>query len=72
MSRGFATSEEWVVKTLKDLPYGQWRQYDAEATVRFWALRMHEAGLVKTTPQKLIAQGTDWRFLDELRKGLKG
>jgi hypothetical protein len=25
----------------------------------------------KTPPQKLIAQGTDWRFLNELKKELK-
>ena len=29
-------------------------------------------GLLKSTPQKLIAEGTDWRFLDELEKALKG
>ena len=36
------------------------------------ALRLHEAGMVKSSPQKLIAQGTDWRFLNELKKELKG
>jgi hypothetical protein len=25
-----------------------------------------------TSPQKLIAHGTDWRFLNELKKELKG
>jgi NitT/TauT family transport system substrate-binding protein len=40
--------------------------------VRFWALRLHEAGVIKSSPQKLIAQGTDWRFLNELKKELKG
>ena len=29
-------------------------------------------GLLRSTPQKLIAEGTDWRFLDELKKALKG
>jgi NitT/TauT family transport system substrate-binding protein len=27
--------------------------------------------MIKSTPQKLIAQGTDWRFLNELKKELK-
>jgi NitT/TauT family transport system substrate-binding protein len=27
--------------------------------------------MVKSSPQKLIAQGTDWRFLRELKKELK-
>ena len=40
--------------------------------VRFWALRLHEAGLIKSGPNKIIAQGTDWRFFNELKKELKG
>jgi NitT/TauT family transport system substrate-binding protein len=28
--------------------------------------------MLKSTPQKLIAQGTDWRFLNALKKELKG
>jgi NitT/TauT family transport system substrate-binding protein len=40
--------------------------------VRFYALRLHEIGLIKSTPQKIIAQGTAWRFLNELKRELKG
>jgi NitT/TauT family transport system substrate-binding protein len=36
------------------------------------ALRLHEAGMIKAPPQKILAQGTDWRFLNELKKELKG
>ena len=35
-------------------------------------LRRHEGELVKASPHKIIAQGTDWRFLNELKKELKG
>jgi NitT/TauT family transport system substrate-binding protein len=35
-------------------------------------LRLREVGMLKSTPQKLITQGTDWRFLKELKKELKG
>jgi hypothetical protein len=52
--------------------YGKWRQYDAEDTVRFYALRLREAGVIKSSPQKIIAQGTDWRFFNELKKEFKG
>jgi NitT/TauT family transport system substrate-binding protein len=45
---------------------------DPEETVRFYALRLHEAGLIKSTPQKIIAQGTDWRFLNGLKREPKG
>jgi NitT/TauT family transport system substrate-binding protein len=55
-----------------EMAYGRWREYNPEDTVRFYALRLHEAGMLKSTPQKLIAQGTDWRFLNELKKELKG
>jgi hypothetical protein len=53
-------------------PYNRWREYDPEDTVRFFALRLHEIGMITSSPQKIIAQGTDWRFLNELKKELKG
>jgi NitT/TauT family transport system substrate-binding protein len=53
-------------------PHSQWREYDPEDSVRFYALRLHEGGMIKSTPQKILAQGTDWRFLNELRRELKG
>jgi len=40
-------------------------------TVRFWALRLHEVGMIKSDPNKIIADGTDWRFLNELKRELK-
>jgi NitT/TauT family transport system substrate-binding protein len=43
----------------------------AEDTVRFYALRLQEVGLIKSTPKKIIAEGTDWRFLNELKRELK-
>jgi NitT/TauT family transport system substrate-binding protein len=33
---------------------------------------LHELGLIKSTPQKIIGQGTGWRFFNELKKELKG
>ena len=63
---------DYVVQVMKELPYGKWREYDPEDTIRFYALRLHEAGLIKSSPQKLIVRASDWRFLTELRKELKG
>ena len=40
--------------------------------MRFYALRLREIGLIKSTPQKIIAQGSDWRFFNELKEELKG
>ena len=53
-------------------PYNRWHEDNPEDTVRFYALRLHEAGMIKSTPQKIIAQSTDWRFLNALKKELKG
>jgi NitT/TauT family transport system substrate-binding protein len=60
-----------VRQMLGEIPYDRWRDYDPEDTVRFYALRLREVGMIRSTPQKIIAQGTDWRFLNELRKELK-
>lgn len=68
----FTKSYDYAVQALREVPYGHWRQYDPEDTVRFYALRLHEAGGIKSSPAKIIAQGTDWRFLNEVKKELKG
>ena len=57
---------------MREIPFGKWRELDPEDTVRFFALRLREAGMIKSSPQKIIADGTDWRFLNELKKELKG
>jgi NitT/TauT family transport system substrate-binding protein len=72
VDKGFAPRLDYALQTMKDVPYDRWRAYDPEDAVRFYALRLHEAGMIKSAPQKLIAQGTDWRFLNELKKELKG
>jgi len=72
VDRGFTMRYDYALQTLKDVPYGRARQYDPEDMVRFYSLRLREAGLIKGTPQKIIADGTDWRFLNELKKELKG
>ena len=72
VEKGFTERYEYALQSMKDVPYNRWREYDPEDTVRFYSLRLHEAGMIKSSPQKIIAQGTDWRFLNELKKELKG
>ena len=72
VDKGYAKRYDYALQALKEIPYGQWREYSAEDTLRFYALRLHEVGMLKSSPQKLLAQGTDWRFLTELKKELKG
>ena len=56
---------------MTDNGYDRWRDYDPEDTVRFYALRLHEVGLIQSSPQRIIAEGTDWRFYNELKRELK-
>jgi len=61
-----------ALATMKEPPYSRWREYDPADTLRYSSLGLHETGLIRATPQKIIAQGTDWRFLNELKRELKG
>jgi NitT/TauT family transport system substrate-binding protein len=54
-----------------DLRYDRWRDFDIEDTIRFYALRMQEMGLSKAGPNKIIADGTDWRFINELKREMR-
>ena len=72
VDRSFTQRYDYALQTMKEISYGKWREYDPADTIRFYALRLREAGMIKSTPQKIIAQGTDWRFFNELKKELKG
>ena len=68
---GFTARYDYALQSLTELPYDRWHEYNAEDTFRYYALRLHEMGFVKSSPQKIIADGTDWRFLNELKRELK-
>jgi NitT/TauT family transport system substrate-binding protein len=72
VDKGFTQRYDYALQALKDIPYDRWHEYNPEDTVRFYALRLHEVGMIKSTPQNIIAEGTDWRFLNELKQELKG
>jgi NitT/TauT family transport system substrate-binding protein len=67
----FTDRFDYALQTLTDVRYDRWRDFDPKDTIRFYALRLHEAGLIKSSPQKIIADGTDWRFLDAIKRELK-
>ena len=71
VDRGYASRYDYALDTLRNIPYRAWRSYEPEDTVRFFSLRLHEAGMINHTPEQIIAQGTDWRFVDELKRELK-
>jgi NitT/TauT family transport system substrate-binding protein len=71
VDKGLVQNYDYALQTMQEVPYNRWREYDPEDTVRFYALRLHEVGMINSSPQKLITQGTDWRFFNELKKELK-
>jgi NitT/TauT family transport system substrate-binding protein len=71
VEHGYTTRFDYALQALSEIRYDVWRNYDHEDSLRFYALRLHEAGLIKSDPQTLIAGHTDWRFLNEVKRELK-
>jgi NitT/TauT family transport system substrate-binding protein len=71
IDRGFLPEDDYALQTLREIRYDRWRDYDPEDSLRFYALRMQETGMIESTPQKIIADGTDWTFLNGLKRELK-
>jgi NitT/TauT family transport system substrate-binding protein len=69
---GFTPRYDYALQTLREIQYAKSRDYDPEDTVRFYSLRLREAGFITATPNKILADGTDWRLLNELKRELKG
>jgi NitT/TauT family transport system substrate-binding protein len=68
---GITGRYDYALQSLTELPYRSWREYDPEDSLRFYALRLHEVGMLRSSPSQIIADGTDWRFLNELKRELK-
>jgi NitT/TauT family transport system substrate-binding protein len=71
VDQGYSSRYDYALQALSEIRYDVWRDFDAEDTIRFYGLRMHEAGMIKSNPNTLIAEHTDWRFLNELKRELK-
>jgi NitT/TauT family transport system substrate-binding protein len=71
VERGHTPSYDYARDALRGIPYRAWREFDPEEALRFYALRLREAGVITASPKKLIAEGTDWEILRALRRELK-
>ena len=60
-----------IIQTPRSIRYDRWRELDPGDSLRFYALRMQELGMIKSTLQNIIADGTDWRFLGDLKREFK-
>jgi NitT/TauT family transport system substrate-binding protein len=68
---GYSSRYDYALQTLKAIPYTRWREYDPEDTVRFYSLRLRESGFIRAPPSKILTDGTDWRFFNELKRELQ-
>lgn len=72
LDQGHITDKDAAIQMFThDASYHRWREYDPEDTIRFYGLLLHQIGMVKTHPNQLVAQSTDWRFLNELKLEMK-
>jgi NitT/TauT family transport system substrate-binding protein len=71
VDKGHVKDFKYALALINDLPYDRWRTANPEDTIRFHSLRLHEMGMIKSSPKQIIARGTDWRFLNELKRELK-
>jgi hypothetical protein len=67
-AKGYEPRHAMALDDLKGLRYDRSRQSDPTDTLRHYALRLHEVGMIKSDPNNLIAEGTNWRFLNELKR----
>jgi NitT/TauT family transport system substrate-binding protein len=69
VDQGYTTQYDYTLQAVTTIHAGGWRaEYDAEDTLRYYALRLYEAGMIRSSPDNIIARGTDWRFLAEVRR----
>ena len=68
---GFAPNYDHAFGVLTHLRYDAWREIDSEHSLRFYAEQLQKLGQLKSDPDTVVAQGSDWQFLNELKRELK-
>jgi NitT/TauT family transport system substrate-binding protein len=68
---GFTQNYDYALQTIEEVPYDRWHEYDSEDSMRFYALRLREVGMISSNPNQILADSTDWRFVNELKRELK-
>jgi NitT/TauT family transport system substrate-binding protein len=71
VNHGVQAGYDYVLQAVREVGYAKWREYESEDTMRFWSLRLRELGITKSDPKTLLARGTDWRFIDQLKRELR-
>jgi NitT/TauT family transport system substrate-binding protein len=70
VEKGYATEPRYTREALQEIPYARWRELDPADTLRFYALRLREGGMIRGTVDRILRRA-DFRLLEELKKELK-
>jgi NitT/TauT family transport system substrate-binding protein len=68
---GLIEQYDYALDGLTEARFARWRDFDPADSMRFFAVRMYEAGIIRASPSTIIDVGTDWRFLNEIKRELK-
>jgi len=72
IDKGYSKNYDYALEAMQNIPYNRWREYDPEDTVIFYANQLRDVGLIKSNANDIVAKGTDWHFLNEIKQELKG
>ena len=68
--KGFTQDGKLLLEAIQDMPY-PWRDYDRADSLRYFALQLADAKLLKKTPSQITADGTDLAFFRQMQTELK-
>ena len=71
VDRKYTNNFDYTCDILKEMPYNVWRDFDSVDSLRFYALRLKEAGIIKSTPEEILKKGTDFRYIKQLKQDIK-
>lgn len=76
VDKGYVPNYAYALQTLQEMQqvgaFSAWHELDPEDSLRFYALRLNEVGLIKSSPNDIVARSADWSFLNELKEESKG
>ena len=61
------SERKYVLQSMKHIPFGKWRAHNPEDSIRFYALRLREVGMLESQPEEFIGKYTDWSFVNALK-----
>ena len=72
VDKGFTPRYDIALQIAEGGSYGRWRDYDPEDTLRFYALRLHEVGMIKIEPAEDHRPGHGLAVFERAEEGAEG